>query len=699
MFYTFKNTRISLNSIDVVVDSATLSHSASLESFYQESDRNSSIYRSNDGIQGSFGIRYYLTGEDFLKDYIDNESSILGNFGGLYFSQGYLQSYSIQGSANSPVMVQANGVFFDKIQGFYSPVYEDISKNIDFYNDSSTEISISIDGLGSVSEISSYSYSVNNEISPVFYENSTIPDRIYFGKRSVEASFSTSNLSKSFDINGKEGSASILFSNENGQLNAYSINGKMVSKEYSSSVGGKLSSDIRIISENYADSPIITSFDPDPSTLYAGETVTISGSSLLNTRRIVLEDREFQNFSIISDSEIIATVPYDAMGGNLSLFGYGGSYSTGFAMPDGSISISSVSPSTGIYGGTFTISGDNLYRISEVRLSASSYFTECSFEMINSSTMSVGVPDNFGGYGLSVDVYSSGLGRGSISGSLVDSFNILPEIVDFTPTGYANSFFVVVTNGHQGFDKIVFNDGPSYDTAGDIVYNELSGIVPEGDTFGRIKIYNTVDNVFVESVDNFYPTLSLYNISPTSGQEGTTISITGQNFNTGLMYNTSSSNYLVDFNGVTGEMEWVSNSGLVGNMVDMVTSGPIRIFTSDGITLYPSNVDFDFIPPNINITGIDSLTLSGDSSLYNKIKILGNNLLYIDSVYLIKEDSPNIGEEYSILTGNGTGIGVGLLGNTLSFYISGNNVMPTGQYSILASDLYSSDTISPYILF
>jgi hypothetical protein len=699
MFYTFKNTKISFNGRDLIAESASISHSSSIEAFYEEDDRNSQRYTSSAGINGSFRVRYYLTGEDFLKDYISNELPVSGNFAGMYFPLGYIQSYNIQGEANSPTLVDINGVFFDSLDGSFSANYEDISKTIDFYNNSDTSISLSVNGIGSISEINSYSYSVNNEISPVFYENSTIPDRIYFGKRTVEASFSSSNLSTLLNLTGNQCEATIDFYNQNGNLESYAIVGTMYSKDYSSSVGSKLSSTINIVSENYQDSPVITSFDPVPSLLSAGDSVTINGSNLLNTRRIVLDDREFSNFSIVNDSEIIANIPSDAISGNLTLFGYGGSYSTGFAMPDGAISISSISPSSGIYGETFSILGSNLYRISEVRLSASSYSTECTFEEINTSTLNVEVPDNFGGHGLSVDVYSSGLGRGTISGSLADSFNMLPQIVDFTPTGYAGSLFVVVTNGHQGFDKIVFNDGPSYDTAGDIVYNELSGIIPEGDTFGRIKIYNTTDNVFVESVNSFYPLISVNSISPTSGQEGASISITGQNFNTGLMYNTSPSNYLVDFNGITGEMEWVSNSGLVGTMVDMVTSGPIRIFSSDGITLYPSSVNFDFIPPNINLTGIDSLTLSGDATSNNKIKILGENLGYVDSVYLTKTNNPSIGVNYDILSGNGTGIGVGLLGNIVSFYISGSDTMPTGTYSITASDLYSSDSISTYTLY
>jgi len=699
MFYTFKNAKISLNGRDLIAESATLSHSASVESFYQEDERNSSRYTSNNGINGSFRVSYFLTGEDFLKDYISNELSLSGNFGGMYFTSGYLQSYSIQGSPNSPLKVDIDGVFFDDIEGSFSPTYEDISKTIDFYNNSDTSISLTVNGIGSISEITSYSYSVNNDISPVFYENSTVPDRIYFGRRSVEASFSSSNLSTLLGLTGNGCEASLTFSNQNGNLESYSINGIMSSKDYSSSVGGKLSSNITILSENYQDSPFITSFSPDPSALSAGDSVIINGTNLLNTRRLVLEDREFSSYSITNDSEIVASIPSDAVSGNFTLYTYGGSFTTGFAMPDASITISSVYPSSGVEGGSFSISGDNLYRISRVKLSADSYSTECDFEILNASTINAIVPADFGGYGLSVDLYSSGLGRGDISGSLANSFNILPEIVDFTSSGYPNSLIVIVTNGHQGFNKIVFNDGPYYENAGNITYDELSGIIPEGDTYGKIKLYNTGENAFVESLANFYPIVNPSGINPTSGQVGTAFSITGQNFNTGLMYNTSPSNYLVDFNGVTGEMGWVSNSGLSGNMVDMQTSGPIRIFSNDGVTLYPNSVSFDFIPPDINLTGIDSLTLSGDASSNNKIRVLGENLRYVDSVYLTKTNNPSIGANYNILSGNGTGIGVGLLGNTVSFYISGADLMPTGTYSISASDPYSSDSISTYILY
>lgn len=697
MFYTFKNARITVDGKDLIAESVNISHSSSVDPYYEQGDRYNSNYVLTNGQKGSFQVSYYLTGEDFLKEYINTDSaSFSGNFGGLHFESGYLESYSFQSAPNSPVVITVNGTFFDKIKGTFSPTYDSISKNSNFYNHSDSTITAIGSEIGSLSEVETYSYSVQNSITPVYYQNSFVPDRIHFDRRRTEMSISFSELISDLGLTGQNGGASIVFNHpDGGALGSYSCSGKMVSKSYSTSVGSKIRSEIRIFSEFYQESPTLTSISPTASSLTVGYSFLANGTNLLETRRISLADREVTDFTVLSNSQISGVIPNDAITGDLTVFTNGGSASIGFPFTDLGITVSSVSPSSGVAGQSFTISGNGFYRISDVKLVQVGQEKNCSYEVLSNSIINATVPSNYGGYDLTTAVYSSGEGRGVQLDDLTNSFNILPTIRSFTNSGLPNDNFIVRTYGHKGFDKIVFNNGPSYDTASSSGWDYLTGLVPEGNTFGKIRLYNTTDNVYVESTESFYPTINPTGISPSSGQAGTLCSLTGQNFYTGLLYETRSDHYLIDWNGVTGEMLWLSNSGLSGLVPEMTNSGPVRLYRNDG-AIYENSINFNYVPPTINATGVSPL--SGHAYNENKVKLLGANLQYANSISLTKLDSPNSGSGYGIVTGSGYGVGVGLLGNTVSFFTSGGYYMPTGNYLITVSDPYNSDSYFPYTI-
>jgi len=69
--------------------------------------------------EGSLKFTYYLTGYDYLKQYIysNNNQPISGNIGGLQFNQGYLSEYSISIEPNSPIKVSAGITFYDQLTG------------------------------------------------------------------------------------------------------------------------------------------------------------------------------------------------------------------------------------------------------------------------------------------------------------------------------------------------------------------------------------------------------------------------------------------------------------------------------------------------------------------------------------------------------------------------------------------------------
>ena len=92
-YYTYKNSKIQLNGLPVLVRGAAIDYYAEIAPTYNFKDRNTSEHRPNNGIAGSLQFNYLLTGEDFVKEFIYEEGgSISGNFGGLFFQSGFLSS-------------------------------------------------------------------------------------------------------------------------------------------------------------------------------------------------------------------------------------------------------------------------------------------------------------------------------------------------------------------------------------------------------------------------------------------------------------------------------------------------------------------------------------------------------------------------------------------------------------------------------
>ena len=66
-YYTYKNSKIQLNGLPVLVRGAAIDYNAEITPSYNFKDRNTSEHRPNNGIAGSLQFNYLLTGEDFVK--------------------------------------------------------------------------------------------------------------------------------------------------------------------------------------------------------------------------------------------------------------------------------------------------------------------------------------------------------------------------------------------------------------------------------------------------------------------------------------------------------------------------------------------------------------------------------------------------------------------------------------------------------
>src|SRR5690349_18135394 len=110
MFYNGKQVQVSLNSNQILAQDFQLSQEANLSSPFLQGERVSNEYVSSSPVIGSLNLTWFLTGKDYLKDYIDASENyrFTGNIGGLIFNYGYLNSYSINITPNSNIIANAN---------------------------------------------------------------------------------------------------------------------------------------------------------------------------------------------------------------------------------------------------------------------------------------------------------------------------------------------------------------------------------------------------------------------------------------------------------------------------------------------------------------------------------------------------------------------------------------------------------------
>ena len=135
MLYSANNATLKLNGTEILASNASLALNTSLSANYVIGDRNSNSYTASNGIGGNLTFNYFLTGNDYFKTFITGQGeiplgesqTISGNFGGLNFDSGYLTSYAVNFSPNSPTAAAVSIVFFDDLQGEFVSTEEQAS--------------------------------------------------------------------------------------------------------------------------------------------------------------------------------------------------------------------------------------------------------------------------------------------------------------------------------------------------------------------------------------------------------------------------------------------------------------------------------------------------------------------------------------------------------------------------------------------
>lgn len=660
MFYSFKNAPIKLNGNDIFCKAADVSTKTDLQPNYINNNRNSFEYVPNGAVGGNLSINYYLTGQDYLKTFINLETGTLsGNFGGLYFETGYLQSYSFTAAPNLTVVINSNIVFFDELKGNFNGVVPNNYNNLNILNFSD----ITLDNLNgysteTISSINSIQFNYSNQINPVYViesggreQKNVLPDSVNFGQKEISTVINCDNLNPDLPITGKNLGIKINFNHPSisSLSENFTCSGVLMSKTVNAQINQVLNTTFTIKQNNTQDNPTISGI----TMLSApGDFILISGKNLTNTYELWYGDREANRFSVINDILVSGIVPQDALTGKVYLKSYGGeTFSTNnYSLTYPSMTIQGVTNYTGFSGQTIGISGNNLYRISDVFFNNS----PANFYSVNSGLIYAEVPNCSSGY---IRVVSTGR---LISANSSDHFVPYPIISGFTPaTGMSGLLISISGNNFGGINSVKFNNiTASFSITNN---NLITATIPTGNVYGNIFMQGA-SGVYTYSPAKFFPSTPITGLFPSTAKSNEKLIISGFNFQSGLMYPIGDNYFRVGFNGgVLGAFRWNSNESLSGLVPSGSISGPISIYMADGASVYSEtgNLTKKNDPPVLyRIAPINAYS----GYLYNGF-IEGANLFNINKILFSGGRNTNSGRLFEIPN---SFISTDLMGNRLN---------------------------------
>ena len=208
MLYSANNAKLKVNDVEIIASNAELSLSTNLDPLYVASSRSSDNFVASNGIGGQLNFNYFLTGTDYFKSFItgqgETEASttvISGNFGGLNFDSGYLTTYSVNFSPNSPAVASASVKFFDELKGEFVSASSEPPVSAEVLNFSNAVVSSEF-GVDVVDNFVAGAFNYNADVSAAYLMNETKPSRVSFGVKTVNMNFEVDNPTGRLPVSG-----------------------------------------------------------------------------------------------------------------------------------------------------------------------------------------------------------------------------------------------------------------------------------------------------------------------------------------------------------------------------------------------------------------------------------------------------------------------------------------------------------------
>jgi hypothetical protein len=370
--------------------------------------------------------------------------------------------------------------------------------------------------------------------------------------------------------------------------NAVSDNALVRISDLTDGVPSDVSNDVfAIVGDGPGPAPIITSFTPASGS--TGTVVTISGSNLGGSTEVKFNGVA-GSFSIISASEIVATVPAGASTGRITVASAAGAAtsSADFVIIDGGGSEIALLPTDDTYIRS-SKPGEKNGSVKSLRVwktSSAEYFAYFKFAVSGAGTVSRAR--------LRLHVLDASPDGGSI------------HLVSNNYDGSSTSWKEADMNWNNA-PKI---SGPAIATAGAATLNspvefDVSTVITGDGEYSFAIRNNSADVLKYASKEDSHPPLLIItggapsnapvitSFSPTSGPVGTTVTIAGNRFN---------GTTEVTFNGVSAaSVGVVSNTQIFAEVPPSATSGPIRVTTGSGAALSSSEFSVTTSPTPIPI--------------------------------------------------------------------------------------------------
>jgi len=304
------------------------------------------------------------------------------------------------------------------------------------------------------------------------------------------------------------------------------------------------------------------------------------------------------------------------------------------------INIINVEPNTGVVNTTVRISGQNFYGVDSVIFSDN---VTGNFTVVNKNLILATIPNNAAYGSISVGSQSR-----STTGTY-SYFTPFPNITGFNPiTGTSGDLISIYGNAFSGITGVKLNnlDLKSFAVANN---STITGQIDSGNTKGLLTVYGQ-NGTFDESSKEFTPQPILTSVTPTSGLSGIAVEISGLNFFSTNLVETSngSSQYKIGFGNIqnTGGFEIVDQYTLTGFVPNSAQSGYLYVYSATSIN--KSSVIFNTVndAPSL-INWFPSSGASGDF-----VSISGANIFNINSV-TFSGDTLNPVTDFTYDTGNG----------------------------------------------
>jgi len=276
VLYSADNSKLLVNDNEILASSAQISLGTSLSPKYLMTQRHTQDQVPGNGIGGQLSFSYYITGRDYFKEFITGQGEIpflesdqlSGNFGGLYFSSGFLTSYSVNFSPNSPASANATVNFFDSAGGVFTPTYQAAPSDTQILNMTHATVEGEFT-TGTVDNFLAGTYNYSVEVKPVYLMNETVPSDVSFGPKTVNINFEVDNPTGYLPISGDAAKISIDLKNSSSTLlENFTCSGVINSRNLASSAGDYVKQTINITQNNLSATEI-----------YVGSVIDAAGNS------------------------------------------------------------------------------------------------------------------------------------------------------------------------------------------------------------------------------------------------------------------------------------------------------------------------------------------------------------------------------------------------------------------------------------